>query len=439
MSARAQLEALRGKLAAIAPVDADTWPRVDAWVASATPVIRKHFPDHFEDFRSVSAMPSWTYLPRVMSQGDPYDQGFGPSRGRSAPRDNFAEADAAEQKSNLRKAEEARQKILAFVDGLIRVSDDGLAADDNGRVEPVADNKKVFVIHGRNERAVAETGIFLRSMGLEPVWFRDVRKEMGGTAFIAKVVERGMEQAQGVLALFTPDEHATLRHELRRGEESGEAVARWQARPNVQFEAGMAYGRDPNRVAFVLFGDVKLFTDASGIHVFSPTNEHVPDSHRAMLRGLLAGGMKCAVNLHSDDWMTAGNFDAVVAGLVGVSPKDPFPPEPAAATAAGSAVTSAANLSPISMHDDEAKILLAAWLGRVGKLSQDHEADSPGLMSPVEIASNARVPESKVALLLTVAHENEHLGVTVKRLQGGKFHLEVGPPRVRQVRGDPWE
>jgi hypothetical protein len=94
---------------------------------------------------------------------------------------------------------------------------------------------------------------------------------------------------------------------------------------------------------------------------------------------------------------------------------------------------------PTTMHDDEAKVLLASWLGGVARLSQDYQADSPGLMSPTEIAANARVPESKVELLLTVARENDHLGVTVKQLQGGKFHLDVGPPRVRRTREDPWE
>jgi hypothetical protein len=38
--------------------------------------------------------------------------------------------------------------------------------------------------------------------------------------------------------------------------------------------------------------------------------------------------MKCTVNMHSDDWMTAGNFDSVIKGLSGVSARDPFCPTP---------------------------------------------------------------------------------------------------------------
>jgi predicted nucleotide-binding protein len=308
----------------------------------------------------------------------------------------------------------------------------------------VADSKKVFVIHGRNERAVNEMGIFLRSMGLEPVWFRDVRKEMGGTAFIAKIVEHGMEKAQGVLALFTPDEFSALRPDLRKAGESGEKVERWQARPNVQFEAGMAYGRDPDRVAFVLFGDVKLFTDAAGIHVFWPTNEHGPDSHRALLRGVLADGMKCEVNMRSDDWMTAGNFDAVVAGLSGVSLKDPFAPDPAPSAAVpfppGPSQSPApvphmpaasVPVAPVAMDDDEAMIHLTRWLDQIAQDVQDGIAKSPVLMDPAAIARGAEVPESKVPLLAKVAIANEHFGVTVSRLQSGKYALDVGPRRVR--------
>jgi predicted nucleotide-binding protein len=187
----------------------------------------------------------------------------------------------------------------------------------------VADRKKVFVIHGRNLEARHEMGVFLRSLGLEPVWFRDVRKNMGGTAQIIRVVEQGMKEAHGVLALVTPDEFSVLRPPMRKPGESGEAVERWQARPNVLFEAGMAYMRDPDRVAFVLFGEAKLFTDTAGMCVFWPTNDHGPESHRTQLRDLLGGGMHCDIN-DGHDWMTSGDFDAVIRGLSGVSPRDPF-------------------------------------------------------------------------------------------------------------------
>ncbi len=186
------------------------------------------------------------------------------------------------------------------------------------------DKKKVFVIHGRNEAAQTEMGIFLRAMGLEPLWFHDVRKMMSGTAYVLDVVKRGMEEAQGVIALFTADEFAALHPQLRIQGEAEEQVQRWQARPNVIFEAGLACGMASDRVAFVLFGKAKLFSDVAGIHVFWPTDEFGAKSDRAQLRGLLASGMKCSVNLSSDEWMHAGKFDSVRNALPEVSTRDPF-------------------------------------------------------------------------------------------------------------------
>jgi hypothetical protein len=116
------------------------------------------------------------------------------------------------------------------------------------------DPTSVFVIHGRNADACAEMGIFLRACGLKPINFGDLRAEMGGTPTIDRIVEAGMARAQGVVALFTPDEYAALRPSLRAKDDRGDAIARWQARPNVIFEAGMAFGKDRDRVVFVVLG-----------------------------------------------------------------------------------------------------------------------------------------------------------------------------------------
>jgi hypothetical protein len=247
---------------------------------------------------------------------------------------------------------------------------------EGGVMAEAPDKKKVFVIHGRYEPARNAVVIFLRSMGLEPLLFRDVRKTMGGTAQIVKVVERGMEQAQGVLALFTPEEFSGLHPKLRKDGEPEENVKRWQARPNVLFEAGLAFGRDSDRVAFVLFGGVKLFTDALGIHLYWPTNDHGPDSSRAQLRGLLAGGMRCEVNMHSDEWMTAGNFDAVIKGLTGEAPCDPFAADPPAVPTITSEV-----------GEEEALSLAKTWLKTRPARSASFTYDQINAKLPVPVAA----------------------------------------------------
>lgn len=136
----------------------------------------------------------------------------------------------------------------------------------------VPDAKSVFVIHGRNDKARKEMCVFLRAWGLQPINFGDLRAEMGGTPTIDRIVEEGMRRAKGIVALFTPDEYSTLAEKLRNPHDDEEAKARWQSRPNVIFEAGMAFGKDRNRVVFVVLGDTKLFTDVAGVHCLRPTN-----------------------------------------------------------------------------------------------------------------------------------------------------------------------
>jgi predicted nucleotide-binding protein len=203
-----------------------------------------------------------------------------------------------------------------------RLSDSSHVAPKNEKGATMPDSKKVFIIHGRNVDARGQMGIFVRSLGLVPINFADLRASLGGTPTIADIVESGMNQAQGVIALITADEYAAVRPDYRYAHDQPDDVARLQARPNVIFEAGMAFGKDRKRVVFVLLGNPKLFTDVAGIHVLRPTND--PSGDRAVLRSTLWQGMGCEVEPHSTDWMKAGDFESSVKPLPGVSPRDPF-------------------------------------------------------------------------------------------------------------------
>jgi len=145
---------------------------------------------------------------------------------------------------------------------------------------------KVFVIHGRDEGAHSELSLFIRSLGLEELTFDDVAHSLGANPFIADVVDAGVKNADLVIALFTPDEHAALYSvEGRFAVES----ARWQARPNVIFEAGWSYGRAKDKTILVTLGaDVTLFSDVSGIHFIRL--DHTEG--KAKLRNRLAGILK---------------------------------------------------------------------------------------------------------------------------------------------------
>jgi predicted nucleotide-binding protein len=182
-----------------------------------------------------------------------------------------------------------------------------------------SDPKKVFIIHGRNDAARQQMVYFLRALSLDPINFQDLRSTMGGTPTISDVVFEGMRQARGVVAIFTPEEYAALRPDHREPHDSGEFIERWQARPNVIFEAGMAFGIDPKRVVFVTMGNVKLFSDVAGIHAPRQTNK--PESRQALAHTLKSMG--CAVNTSSSDWYTHGNFEDPVAAPL-PQHRDPF-------------------------------------------------------------------------------------------------------------------
>lgn len=171
------------------------------------------------------------------------------------------------------------------------------------------DKKKVFIIHGRNNNARVAIEHFVKSLGLVPIDFDELAADLGGFAFVGDIVRAGLRQAQGIIALFTPDEFATLRTEYHGKHDKAEAIERWQARPNVIFEAGMAYGMAPERTLLVTLGtDVALFSDVDGVHIVRLNNQV---SSRSKLRQKLIG-VKCEVNQRSDAWTDldkSGDFE----------------------------------------------------------------------------------------------------------------------------------
>jgi len=128
--------------------------------------------------------------------------------------------------------------------------------------------KTVFVIHGRDAEAHSELAKFLVALGLREMPFEEVADSLGPSPFVGDIVIKGIESADAVIALFTPDEQASL-----YDPSSGESLARtdggsrWQARPNVMFEAGIAYGKTGKEpILAVLGADVGLFSDVGGRH-----------------------------------------------------------------------------------------------------------------------------------------------------------------------------
>jgi len=169
------------------------------------------------------------------------------------------------------------------------------------------DAKKVFIIQGRNQAAANELRKFLLSIGLSEWHFEEVSRTFDSQASIYDIVARGVSGTMAVIALFTPDEYACLQSQFRTAHDKGRDLERWQARPNVLYEAGLARGLNSKGTILVSFGLVELPSDLDGIHIIRLTND--PRRRKDLRERLIQAG--CAVN-SSDNWMTSelgGDFD----------------------------------------------------------------------------------------------------------------------------------
>ena len=192
--------------------------------------------------------------------------------------------------------------------------------DSKMAAEVTPEQKRVFIIHGRNMAARDAVEEFLKSLHLDVIDFDKLASGMG-TEFVGNIVLEGLKQAHGIVALFTPDELSALAPHLRGEHEKTEDLKRWQARPNVIFEAGIAFGTARSRTILVTMGaEVSLFSDVGGIHLLHLNNSI--ESRKKFRKKLI--GIKCAVDLEADTWTTKGDFDACVKPLPGVSTRDPF-------------------------------------------------------------------------------------------------------------------
>ncbi|SPF35231.1 hypothetical protein SBA4_1620002 [Candidatus Sulfopaludibacter sp. SbA4] len=82
-----------------------------------------------------------------------------------------------------------------------------------------------------------------------------------------------------------------------------------QARPNVLFEAGMAFGKYPDRTVICVLGATRKFSDIEGRHVVHLSNK--PESRQKLADRLKTA--KCLVKTeHKSDWLHSGDFDSAL-------------------------------------------------------------------------------------------------------------------------------
>jgi predicted nucleotide-binding protein len=160
----------------------------------------------------------------------------------------------------------------------------------------------VFVVHGRDKPARDALFSFLRALDLQPLeWTQAIKSTGLASPDIGTILERAFTEAVAVVVLLTPDDEARLRREhLKLNDPSYEKNLTGQARPNVLFEAGMAFGRNPGSTVLVQLGDLRPFSDVAGRHISRLGNDATSRNEVAVK--LANAG--CNVNTSGTDWLT---------------------------------------------------------------------------------------------------------------------------------------
>jgi hypothetical protein len=148
--------------------------------------------------------------------------------------------------------------------------------------------------------------------------------------YIGEILEAAFNHAQAAVVLLSPDDEARLRADLLQSDDPpGERMLAGQARPNVLFEAGMAFASHPNQTVLVQLGQVKPFSDVAGRHVVKMDNS-VQKRQEFALKLRTAG---CSVNMEGTDWHTSGDLTPPIQSSQTPlsqtdqgTPQDPKPP-----------------------------------------------------------------------------------------------------------------
>ena len=174
----------------------------------------------------------------------------------------------------------------------------------------MSDPQKVFVVHGRNKPARDAMFAFLRALSLHPIeWSQATSMTGKGTPSTGEIVDAGLNAAQAVVVVITGDDEVSLREQFKNSRENKvESRTRLQARPNVIFEAGLAFGKKPHKVIIVEIGENHPFSDIHGLNtVRMPGGE---DERMDLKERLKTCG--CDLVDTGSDWLRDGDFEAAV-------------------------------------------------------------------------------------------------------------------------------
>lgn len=174
--------------------------------------------------------------------------------------------------------------------------------------QDLPDKKKVFVIHGENEKIKNSVFDFLSSIGLYPIEFEDLFKSNGNDNLkVSEMLNTVFKTAHAVLSVLTPTEAAMKKHQTkyyygnRRGEESP------PLRSNVLLGTGMALALNRERTIVVEIGGLSFYKDLTGFQTISLDNSSA--SRKELLEKLILTG--CEINISSEEWISKGDFSDI--------------------------------------------------------------------------------------------------------------------------------
>lgn len=266
--------------------------------------------------------------------------------------------------------------------------------------------RKVFVIHGRDERLRIGIFTFLRALGLEPLeWTKAMGFTGKASPYIGEILEAAFKHAQAAVVLLTPDDEARLREDLVQPDDPHhEKIPTGQARPNVLFEAGMAFASHPNQTVLVQLGQIRPFSDIAGRHIVKMDNS-VQKRHELVVKLKTAG---CSVDMEGADWQTVGDLTPPEEAT---SPAQP----PGAQTLPGHPEPSAGQ-SKLSGH----KRILVAPVSRSTSETEYtlHKVDEAGVVIRLSNGVLVRIPKGDYVESWDDATEKPKLLLTRKYFQG---------------------
>ena len=185
--------------------------------------------------------------------------------------------------------------------------------DQSQAVEMARNRRNVFVVHGRNEPARRAIFDQLTAFGLRPIeWSQAVQYTNSPTPSIVDILDAAMEYAQAIVVLCTPDDEARLLERYSKPDDPGcESELTGQARQNVTWEGGMAYGRYRERTVIVQIGSLRPMSDTAGLHAlrFDGSVERRKDF------GDRLESAGCPVDRSGEHWLSVGDWASVKVSL----------------------------------------------------------------------------------------------------------------------------